>query len=92
MTFSGGLSDAIQICYRAVVENGQSAPAKCGFAVDPASLRVCADMTAGADSLHFRHAAAGQHTAHAAHHFGHSAFGGEFLHHLLHLLVLLDQP
>ena len=27
----------------------------------------------------------------AAHHLGHSAFCGEFLHHLLHLLVLLDQ-
>ncbi len=38
MSFSGGLSDAMQICYRAVVENGQSAPAKCGFAVDPTSL------------------------------------------------------
>jgi hypothetical protein len=47
MTFSGGLSAAIQICYRAVVENGQSAPAKRGFAGDPASLRVCAGATTG---------------------------------------------
>src|SRR5471030_1772701 len=91
MSFSDGLSVVIQICYRAVVENGQSAPAKCGFAGVPTFLWYCADMTAGANSLHFRHAATGQHTAHAAHHFGHSAFCGEFLHHLLHLLVLLDQ-
>ncbi|MGF6284588.1 hypothetical protein ABH912_005162 [Pseudomonas sp. BT76 TE3572] len=38
MTFSGSLSVAIKICYRAVVENGQSAPAKCGFAGDPTSV------------------------------------------------------
>src|SRR5207253_1471782 len=50
-----------------------------------------ADITADAKTLHFRHTAAGQHSAHAAHHFRHSAFGGEFFHHLLHLLVLLDQ-
>jgi len=38
MSFSDGLSAAIKICYRAVVENGQSAPAKCGFAGDPTSV------------------------------------------------------
>jgi hypothetical protein len=51
MSFSGGLSVAIQICYRAVVENGQSAPAKCGFAGDPTFLWYCADISDGADSL-----------------------------------------
>jgi len=50
MTFSGGLSVAIQICYRAVVENGRSAPAKCGFAGYPTSVWGCADLMAGADS------------------------------------------
>ncbi|CAE6947305.1 conserved protein of unknown function [Ectopseudomonas oleovorans] len=45
----------------------------------------------GLQRSEFRHAAAGQHAAHAAHHLGHAALGGEFLHHLLHLLVLLDQ-
>ncbi|RMQ38992.1 Membrane protein [Pseudomonas syringae pv. actinidiae] len=44
-----------------------------------------------ATQLHFRHAAAGEHSTHAAHHFRHSALGGELLHHLLHLFVLLDQ-
>lgn len=38
MTFSGDLSAAIQICYRAVGKNGRSAPAKCGFAVNPTSV------------------------------------------------------
>jgi len=50
MTFSGCLSAAIKICYRAVGKNGRSAPAKCGFAGDPASLRVCAGAMTGADS------------------------------------------
>ncbi len=47
MPFSGALSNAIRICYRAVVENGRSAPAECGFAVDPASMRDCAGATTG---------------------------------------------
>src|SRR5690606_31011119 len=42
--------------------------------------------------LQLRHAATRQHPAQATHHLGHAALGGEFLHHLLHLLVLLDQP
>ena len=50
MTFSGGLSAAMQICYRAVVENGRSAPAKCGFAVYPTSVWVSAGATTGANS------------------------------------------
>src|SRR5207253_9345898 len=91
MSFSGAYRHAIKICYRAVANDGGSAPAKCGFAGDPTSVWGSADITADAKTLHFRHTAAGQHSAHAAHHFRQSAFGGGFFHLLLHLLVLLDQ-
>ena len=39
MTFSGAYGMPCGFAYRAVDENGQSAPAECGFAVDPASLQ-----------------------------------------------------
>jgi len=44
MSFSGAYRRAIQICYRAIAEDGQSAPAKCGFAGDPTSVWGCADL------------------------------------------------
>src|SRR5690554_7893266 len=37
----------------------------------------------------WQHAATAQ-TAHAAHQFGHATLAADLLHHLLHLLVLLD--
>ena len=42
-------------------------------------------------SLELRHPATGEHAAHTAHHLGHAALAGDLFHHLLHLLVLLDQ-
>src|SRR5690606_31789390 len=39
-----------------------------------------------------QHSAAATHTAHAPHQLGHAALAADLLHHLLHLLVLLDHP